>query len=153
MPTLRRPESLARAVRSVFGQTGAPGMELVVVDNSPEGSARAGVEALRQEAPFPLVFVHEPRPGVATARNSGLASASGALIAFLDDDEEAPPEWLAELVAVHLEHAADVTFGAIQGAVPEQAGWAAPYLQKLFSRVGPADLGRSRPITDAATRC
>lgn len=141
MPTLRRPESLARAVRSVFAQTGAGALELVIVDNSPEGSARACVEALRREAPFPLVFVHEPKPGVATARNSGLAAASGALIAFLDDDEEAPEGWLAALLATHREHDADVTFGAIKGRVPPEAGWATPYLETLFSRTGPARSG------------
>lgn len=143
MPTLRRPESLARAVRSVFAQQGAPSLELVVIDNSPEGSARDLVEALAREAPAPVVFVHEPRPGVATARNSGLAAATGELIAFLDDDEEAPPGWLAALIGVHEAHGADVTFGAIRGRVPEGAGWPTPYLERLFSRIGPA---RSGPI-------
>lgn len=143
IPTLRRPESLARAVRSTFLQTDAGRLELVVVDNSPEGSARAGVEALRAEAPFPLLYVHEPRPGVATARNSGLQAASGALIAFLDDDEEAPAGWLAALLVVHRAHGADVTFGAIRGCVPDGSGWATPYLETLFSRTGPA---RSGPV-------
>ena len=141
MPTLRRPDSLARAVRSVFAQTDAGALELVVVDNSPEGSARAGIEALRAEAPFPLRFVHEPRPGVATARNSGLAAASGALIAFLDDDEEAPQGWLQSLLAVHRDHGADVTFGAIRGRAPDGSGWASAYLERLFSRTGPARSG------------
>ena len=141
MPTLRRPESLARAVRSVFAQADAGALELVVVDNSPEGSARAGLEALRAEAPFPLRYVHEPRPGVATARNSGLAAASGGLIAFLDDDEEAPPGWLAALLDVHRRHGADVTFGAIRGRAPDGSGWATAYLERLFSRTGPAKSG------------
>jgi glycosyltransferase involved in cell wall biosynthesis len=144
MPTLRRPDSLARAVRSVFAQTGAGSLELVVVDNSPEGSARAGVEALQLEAPYPVLFVHEPRPGVATARNSGLAAASGSLIAFLDDDEEAPEGWLHALVAVHREHDADVTFGAIRGRAPDGSGWVTAYLERLFSRTGPT---RSGPVT------
>jgi succinoglycan biosynthesis protein ExoM len=73
-----------------------------------------------------------------------LAAASGALIAFLDDDEEAPPGWLAALLKVHREHGADVTFGAIKGRVPRDAGWASPYLERLFSREGPA---RSGPVT------
>jgi glycosyltransferase involved in cell wall biosynthesis len=143
MPTLRRPESLARAASSVFAQKDVGALELVIVDNSPEGSARDGVEALRAEAPFPLVFVHAPRPGVATARNSGVAAASAPLIAFLDDDEEAPAGWLAALLRTHREHEADVTFGAIKGRVPPEAGWASPYLERMYSRLGPA---RSGPI-------
>ncbi|MBW3616157.1 MAG: glycosyltransferase [Proteobacteria bacterium] len=141
MPTLRRPDSLARAVRSVFAQTDAGPLELVVVDNSPEGSAGPGVQALAAEAPFPLRFVHEATPGVATARNSGLAVASGELVAFLDDDEEAPPGWLAALVRVHREHGADVTFGPIRGRAPDGSGWATAYLERLFSRTGPAQSG------------
>ena len=143
MPTLRRPESLARTVRSVLAQEGVDHLrrELVVVDNSPEGSAQEVVAGLAEGAPFPVRYVHEPRPGVATARNSGLAAASGALIAFLDDDEEAHPGWLAALLAAHAEHGADVTFGAIRGRAPEGTGWAREYLESLFSRVGPTRSG------------
>lgn len=143
MPTLRRPDSMTRAVRSVLAQTGlgADTLEIVVVDNSPEGSARSGVEALEAEASLPVRYVHEPRPGVATARNTGVAAARGSLIAFLDDDEEAPPSWLATLLAVHREHGADVSFGAIRGRVPEGSGWATAYLERLFSRSGPAQSG------------
>ncbi len=143
IPTLRRPESLSRAVRSVLAQSGVDALELVVVDNSPEASARDTVAALASGAPWPIVFVHEPTPGVSTARNSGLAVAKGELIAFLDDDEEAPPTWLAEMLRVHREFAADVTFGAIRGCAPESAGWAKPYLDRLFSRTGPATAGLS----------
>ena len=140
MPTLRRPESLARALRSVLTQTGVEGelAEIVVVDNAPEGGAAEVVEGLRRETAMPLVYVHEPQPGVATARNAGLQAARGDLIAFLDDDEEAPATWLAALLATHREHAADVTFGAIRGRAPDAPAWAAGYLENLFSRAGPA---------------
>ena len=143
IPTLRRPEALARAVRSVMGQTGVERTltEIVVVDNSPEGSARAGVERLADGAAVPVLYVHEPSPGVATARNSGLAVARGELIAFLDDDEEATPDWLAALLRIHLALAADVTFGPIAATVPDEAGWLKPYLERLFARRGPACSG------------
>ena len=100
IPTLRRPESLARAVRSLFAQTGVQGRlrEIVVVDNDPQGSAGAAIQAMMAGAPFPLAYVREPRPGVATARNAGLAAVEAPLIAFLDDDETASPGWLAALI-------------------------------------------------------
>jgi succinoglycan biosynthesis protein ExoM len=140
IPTFRRPESLERALRSVLTQAGVEGelAEVVVVDNAPEGGAGEVVDRLRPEATIPLVYVHESRPGVATARNAGLTAARGDLIAFLDDDEEAPPSWLAALLAAHREHGADVTFGAIRGRAPDAPGWAAAYLERLFSRAGPA---------------
>ena len=57
VPTLRRPDSLARALGSLFAQArvGDRVSEIVVVDNDPSGSAEAGVEALRAFAPWPLV--------------------------------------------------------------------------------------------------
>ena len=48
VPTLRRPESLERALRSLFSQTGVADRvsAIVVVDNDPHGSAAATVEGL-----------------------------------------------------------------------------------------------------------
>ena len=147
VPTLRRPESLERALRSLLAQHDFDRLvrEIVVVDNSPEASARSLVHDLAAGAGRPLLYVHEPRPGVATARNTGLAAAVGELIAFLDDDEEAPPDWLATLIACHRTHGADVTFSAIRGCVPDGvASWMRPYLERLFSRLGPERSGPTK---------
>jgi glycosyltransferase involved in cell wall biosynthesis len=137
MPTLRRPESLARALRSLFAQEEGLIESTVVVDNSPEGSARAVVDALVPAAPFPLIYVHEPRPGVATARNTGLKRVGAPFVAFLDDDEEAPPHWLATLLATHKRFGAAVTFGPWRGRAEAADPWARPYLDAFFSRTGP----------------
>ena len=56
---------------------------------------------------------------MAHARNSGVAAARAPLIAFLDDDEEAPPQWLAGLMQVQAETDADVVFGPVRGRAPE----------------------------------
>jgi hypothetical protein len=79
VPTLRRPEGLARAVRSVLAQTTLSDqtLEVVVVDNSPEASAQRLVQDLAGAAAVPVVYVHEPSPGVATARTHGVASGRG----------------------------------------------------------------------------
>ena len=95
VPTLRRPDSLERALRSLFLQTGVADRlhEIVVVDNDPAASSRDAVDQLRPASPVPLIWRHAPRPGVATARNEGLAATAAPLIAFLDDDEAASPAW------------------------------------------------------------
>ncbi|HEY0104189.1 MAG TPA: glycosyltransferase family 2 protein [Brevundimonas sp.] len=139
VPTLRRPESLGRALRSLFAQTGVLDRvaEIVVVDNDPSGSAAVTVSALGKASPWPLLYVHAPTPGVATARNAGLAATAAPLIAFLDDDEAASPDWLAALLRAQAEIGADAVFGPIAGRAPEAADWLRPYLERFFGREGP----------------
>lgn len=143
IPTQRRPEGLRTAVRSAFAQTGIDPteLELIVVDNDSQPSAKSNVGALGEGAPFPVIYVHEPDPGVASARNAALSRASGAFIAFLDDDEEAPPGWLAALTDAQGRYDADVVFGPVRGRAPPDVVRNRAYLERFFSREGPAEAG------------
>jgi hypothetical protein len=143
IPTQRRLGGLAVAVRSVLGQQGVAlsELEIVVVDNDQVDSARSTVEALAADATCAIRYVHEPRAGVANARNAGMAKASGELIAFLDDDEEAPAGWLAALLAAQLKYDADVVFGPVKARAPDSVAEHRDYLERFFSRLGPAEAG------------
>lgn len=146
VPTLGRPASLERALRSVLGQTRRHDVELIVVDNDSAGSARAVVAGVEQDAPLPVIYVAEPSPGVSNARNAGMAAATGAFIAFLDDDESAPSHWLASLLATQAAFGADVVFGPVIAELPVDAEPSdAAFLKRFFSREGPA---RSGPIDE-----
>ena len=139
IPTLRRPEGLERAVRSVLAQTGVADRlrEIVIVDNDPGASARDTATRLAAVSPIPVIWRHAPRPGVATARNEGLSATTAPLIAFLDDDEAASPGWLAALLSAQASTGADAVFGPIRGRVPDGTGWTRPYLERFFGREGP----------------
>jgi succinoglycan biosynthesis protein ExoM len=143
IPTQRRPAGLTTAVRSVFRQTGVDlsRLELVIVDNDPAGSAAATVRQLAAEAPFAVRYVHEPAAGVANARNAALAAAAGDLIAFIDDDEEAAPGWLAALIETQARYDADVVFGPVRARAPARIQAHRLYLETFFSREGPAESG------------
>ena len=143
VPTFFRPEGLERAVRSLFAQLNPfrLELELVVVDNDPAGGARAMVERLQREAPYPTRYIHAAEPGVANARNAGIAASSGALIAFLDDDEEANPTWLCELVGAQRFHDADAVFGPVRARVPDSTATHHAYYTEFFSRSGPEESG------------
>ena len=117
--TFHRDESLRRAVASVFAQRGIdPALfEILIVDNSPEGSARATVAALTEEARklgILMLYVQEPKPGIPNARNAGVRSAQTELIAYIDDDEEAEPDWLANLYAALKRYNADAMVGPVR---------------------------------------
>jgi GT2 family glycosyltransferase len=103
MATHERPQRLARALAALRAQT-IPGdaYELVVVD---DGSGADTAEVLRShqasgDAPALSVLRQDPARGPAAARNLGWRSARAPLIAFTDDDCEATPRWLSELLAV-----------------------------------------------------
>lgn len=143
VPTLRRPESLERALRSLFQQTGVADRvaEIVVVDNDPKGSAAELTDTLRAFSPWPVIYRHAPTPGVATARNAGLSATAAPLIAFLDDDEAASPGWLSALLKAREETGADAVFGPITGRAPGAEAWLQPYLERFFGRDGPERTG------------
>ena len=143
IPTQRRLGGLAVAARSVLAQVGVDvaDLELVIVDNDQTPSAQGLAADLAAEAPFPVCYVHEPRPGVANARNAGMAKARGELIAFLDDDEEAPAGWLAALLAAQARYDADVVFGPVKARAPAGVVAHRDYLERFFSREGPSEAG------------
>lgn len=142
IPTFRRPASFLRAAHSVFAQRGVADIELVAVDNSPEGSALAAFAGLADSAPIPFRFAHCPAPGVANARNAALRLARGDLIAWLDDDEEAAPDWLSALIAQRLATGAQSVFGPVQ-ARAEATTRFAPFFESLYSRRGPSTDARN----------
>lgn len=113
--TCRRPELLAR----LLGDLGAvvasasPGWQVrvVVCDNDPDGSARSVCDAA---ASGWLTYVHEPEPGIASARNTLLDAAPDVdAIAFIDDDERPGDGWLAGLLRAMDDFDADVVTGLV----------------------------------------
>ncbi len=137
--TFRRPGPLLLAARSVLAQEGiVPGdIELIIVDNDPAGSAAPVFDELVRQASIKTHLVHVREPGVARARNAGVAAARGEFIVFLDDDEEAPPTWLAALLRIQAETSADVVFGPVRASLPDGVHEHREYLERFFSRSGP----------------
>jgi succinoglycan biosynthesis protein ExoM len=120
IPTYRRPEDLTRAVDSVLAQQDvATAYEIIVIDNDPDGSAEPVVRAIASQSRVPLRYVCEPRPGISHARNTGVAHASGTYLAFLDDDEEADPHWLARFLATLHRFGADAVVGPVLPRFPD----------------------------------
>lgn len=140
IPTFRRPDSFLRAARSVLAQQGVRDFELIAVDNSPEGSAFAAFAQIESEATIPFRWTHAPTPGVSQARNAALALAHGDLVAWLDDDEEAAPGWLAALVATRRETGAQSVFGPVT-ARAQTHNAQAQFAERIYSRTGPAQSG------------
>ena len=115
--TYRRPQGLARLLeglaRLAFPAT-PPEIRIIIVDNDEAGGGRDVCEAARAALTWPLEYVVEPQRGISEARNAALDHAGDAeWIAFIDDDEEPAPDWLAELIRVQRECDADVVAGPV----------------------------------------
>lgn len=94
VPTAGRPAQLARCVRALASlDYPSRRLEVVVVDDGGPGrlDPPAGLE-LR-------TLRHDVRRGPGAARNTGVAAADGAIVAFTDDDCLPEPGWLRALVA------------------------------------------------------
>ncbi|NVN87191.1 MAG: glycosyltransferase [Rhodopseudomonas sp.] len=115
IPTLNRAVPLRRAIESLGRQVGLTGtdVDILVVDNSADGNAQAAVAEIAAQIRFPVRYLHEPHPGVSSARNAGVRAARGRWVAFLDDDEEAADGWLAALVETARRTGADAVFGPV----------------------------------------
>ncbi|MBW8735139.1 MAG: glycosyltransferase family 2 protein, partial [Asticcacaulis sp.] len=139
IPTFRRSDGLDRAMASVLIQTALSDtpLSIIVCDNSPEASARAQVAALAAIAPIAIIYVHEPRTGVANARNAAVEACDAEFIAFLDDDEEAPAGWLSALLATQAAFGADVVFGPVTARLQDADATFPAYFETFFSRTGP----------------
>ncbi|PBB95956.1 glycosyltransferase [Mesorhizobium sp. WSM3862] len=71
--------------------------ELVVVDNGSRDGTAEYLSRIAASSDIPLTAISEPRPGLAAARNAGLARARGRVLVFIDDDCRLDRNYLADL--------------------------------------------------------
>ncbi len=117
IPTVDRDELLRRAILGVCEQhlSGAEA-KIIVIDNSPDGRQRALVESIKEpsRSGIEICYEHEARPGLAYARNRGVAASGGEFVVFLDDDESPiGDDWLSKLVEAAAQSGADASFGPV----------------------------------------
>lgn len=91
IPTYNSAKYIGEAIESVLAQT-YPVHEIIVVD---DGSTDDTVEIVKKIASRPMtyelrpkiLYLHQDNRGPAAARNTGIRSATGGYIAFLDSDD------------------------------------------------------------------
>jgi GT2 family glycosyltransferase len=68
--------------------------EIVIVDSCPSDDSTKNLVATYPE----FRYVHEPRPGLGLARNTGIGASTGEFIAFTDDDAVVEDDWIGKLL-------------------------------------------------------
>lgn len=97
-------------------------LEVIVVDNDTEESGRATCEAYQNNQDSVLVsyFVNGER-NLSAVRNTSIEKANGELLAFIDDDEWAEPDWVSSLYKALNRYSADAIFGKVNVIYPESS--------------------------------
>lgn len=86
--------------------------ELIVVGQGDESVLRTTVESAAA-GDGRVSYLHLERRGLSIARNAGFRAGTGEIVALIDDDCEAAPEWLGVLD----EYFADETVGFVGGSL------------------------------------
>ena len=116
IPAYRRPDKLRKAVESLLEQDLPHDQyEIIVVDSSPDDTNAEVIKSLQPVAGTRLRLFRKTPEGPGPSRNLGAKEAKGRILAFMDSDCIATPQWLREGVsAFHSET------GLVQGrTVPE----------------------------------
>ena len=113
--TYKRPAMLERLVRSLNAMQRPEGvrLELRIIDNDRDGSARSAVAALAadEHITLPIRYRLVSRPNIAAARNAAVEMGGANLVMFIDDDEVAHPSCLGELLDAFDASSADAVVG------------------------------------------
>jgi glycosyltransferase involved in cell wall biosynthesis len=114
IPTFRRPVELAEALDSVLNQPNVH-VEVIIVDDSPEGSARDVVTGMGDARIHYHRSVNSSGGRPALVRNQGYQHASGRFVHFLDDDDVvAASAYKAMIDALDANPGRGVVFGGIE---------------------------------------
>jgi GT2 family glycosyltransferase len=94
--TRERPDDLARTIESLKTQSERD-FRVLVVDNAPTSDDTERVVARMRDGDLRLDYVVEPTPGLSWARNCALGHVDTDIVAWIDDDEIADENWIAEV--------------------------------------------------------
>lgn len=116
--TYKRPSSLQRLLQSFthlkFEKSKQPLIEIIIVDNDKDMTAKEIVEEMKESLQWPIKYFVEERRGIPFARNTALShSKDRDCIAFIDDDEITTESWIDELLNALNTYDADVVGGPV----------------------------------------
>lgn len=104
IPTYNRAHCIARALDSVLAQSVAP-QEIIVVDDASRDDTASVLASYEGRIHY---IRHARNAGASAARNTGIAAATSAWIAFLDSDDAWRPQKLERQLAFMAAHGTNV---------------------------------------------
>jgi glycosyltransferase involved in cell wall biosynthesis len=148
--THNRADYLGSAIDSLLAQA-CSNYGVLVVDNASTDSTAQVVQDRLETAAGKLRYVYEPTLGLSVARNRGSQETTTDILAYLDDDAEASPQWLSVLQRAYQENAQlAIAGGKVDLIWPPNTTPPAWLSLELMQPLGLMDLGPQPTfITDA----
>lgn len=149
VPTYKRPDDLARCLKALKKQV-RPADEILLTVRDSDAATWEFLDGFEREG-LPLKLLTLDSPGQVFALNSGLAVATGDIIAITDDDAAPHPDWLQRIEA-HFEanpqvggvggrdwvHIDQSTVDTSEAQVVGKVQWFGRYIGNHHCGVGPA---------------
>lgn len=133
IPSYNSADTIVRTLQSLLSQEQGSPAEIIVVDSSDDERTPRALEDVRRHAMAGVTEIrvlrlaHKTMPAI--ARNTGAAQAHGALLAFIDADAYAAPDWIGRIQAARA-HGLRVGGGAVR--LPPEQRWRAIAAAQYF---------------------
>jgi glycosyltransferase involved in cell wall biosynthesis len=120
--------------------------EVIVVDNNSTDHTVDVIETSDTDK-LNIQYLKETNQGLCFARNRGIKAAKGKIIAYLDDDILAEPDWLNAMLSIFKDTSCDAAGGKILFELPVQEipSWLDTH---MWGYLGYLDLGQYRMELD-----
>ncbi len=141
VPFYNNVDLLGDCLASIATQT-FPGLQVVMVDDgSTDGSAAVARARAAADPRFRLVRVANGGPG--SARNHGVAAATGEFLAFVDADDLLPPDAYATMLAVLQRSGSDFVSGGVLRLAADGLGRSGLHARAIKARRIGTHIGRA----------
>ncbi|MBL8013009.1 MAG: glycosyltransferase family 2 protein [Candidatus Omnitrophica bacterium] len=119
--TCNRSDLVIEALKTVslLKTDGSFSYEVIVIDNSAQGTIKPSVDSVVSYFKNNILYSHEPQRGKSFALNHGLTLAKGDVVAFTDDDVVVPEDWLIQLNAKFDKYNCDGIGGRVLPIYPD----------------------------------
>jgi glycosyltransferase involved in cell wall biosynthesis len=128
--TRNRPDKIGNAVETVLANT-YPNFDLTIIDQSTNGETEAILQRIGARDGR-IRYQRMGKSGLSRAYNQAIASTTGPIIAFTDDDCLVPLDWIGNIVTAFEEQRdGELMYGQVLPAYPENGGEALTPLLRI----------------------
>ncbi len=106
VPIYNQVKFMRRCIDSIIAQT-YKRLEILLVDDGSTDGSDIVCEEYKARDPR-IKVIRQPNGGLSSARNTGLASAKGEYITFVDSDDYLAPDFIEKTIALCQSHSAEI---------------------------------------------